>query len=181
MRATAATHFSHDNFFSFEDERAMNFRSSRLATAAIVVAALVLMTAPCWAVFYALRPSKDDWGLKYDVQVSPAEGDKLKVEFTLIDDGRLKPVYSVTLIALSKQTDSQGGHSYDVKAPIELKPNASGGRSGQVQIGKQFADRALFRVLTLTIDGKPRPATGAAYYAIPLKKHLKPSATAVSP
>jgi hypothetical protein len=114
------------------------------------------------------------------VQVSPAEGDKLNVEFTLIDDGRLKPVHSVTLIALSEQTDSQGGHSYDVKAPIELKPNANGGRSGQVRIGKQFANRALFRILTLTVDGKRRPASGAAYYSIPLKKHLNPSNAAAS-
>lgn len=158
----------------------MILRRSRMATAAVVFAVVVLMSGRSWAVFHPLGPSKDDWGLKYDVKVSAAEGDKLNVEFTLADEGRLKPIHSITLIALSKQTDNQGGHSYDVKERIQLKTTADGRRSGQVQIRKEFADRAVFRILTLTVDGK-RQTAGAAYYTIPLKDYLNKTETLASP
>jgi hypothetical protein len=55
-----------------------------------VVGVLALAAGQCWATFFDLGPSKDEWGLKYDVQVSPAEGNKLNVVFTLADEGRLK-------------------------------------------------------------------------------------------
>ena len=149
----------------------MSIRLSRLATGVLVVAAIVLMTGRCWAIYHALGPSKDDWKMKYDVEVNDADGDTLTVVFTLADEGRLKPFYSIELIALSKQTDSQGGRSYDVKAPLELKATKDGRRVGQVRIRKEFADRAQIRILTLTVDGK-RQTAGAAYYDIPLKKLL---------
>jgi hypothetical protein len=141
-----------------------------------MVAAMALTSSQCWAVFHGLAPSKDDWGLKYDVAVSDAGSDKLSVTFTLADQGRLKPIYSIHLVAFSKQTDSQGGRSYDAKLPVELKPTGDGKRAGQVQISKELASRALFRILTLTVDGK-RQTAGAAYCDIPLKKFLdKPQA-----
>jgi hypothetical protein len=137
----------------------------------LMVASMVLISERCWAVFHALGPSKDEWGLKYDVEVTDAGGDMLSVTFTLADEGRLKPIYSIELIALSEQTDSQGGRSYDAKLPVELKPTEDGRRAGQVQISKQIADRAKFRILTQTVNGK-RQTAGAAYYAIPLNKFL---------
>jgi hypothetical protein len=149
----------------------MNLRLSRWATGVLVVAAVVLTASPSWAIFHALGPSKDEWGLKYDVEVNAADGDLLTVVFTLADEGRLKPIYSITVIAFSIQTDSQGGRSYDVKAPIELKATKDGRRVGQVQIRKEFIDRATIRILTQTVDGR-RQSAGAAYYDIPLKKFL---------
>ncbi|HWA96876.1 MAG TPA: hypothetical protein VG713_00220, partial [Pirellulales bacterium] len=98
--------------------------------------------------------------------------DMLAVVFTLADEGRLKPIYSVTVVAFSLQTDSQGGRSYDVKAPIELKPTAQGTRAGEVRIPKKFADRAMIRILTQTVDGR-RTSANAAFYDIPLKRFLK--------
>jgi hypothetical protein len=80
-------------------------------------------------------------------------------------------------VAFSKQTDSQGGRSYDVKAPIELKPTQDGRRAGEVQIRKEFADRAKIRILTRMVDGKQQPS-GGAYYDIPIAKYLKAPATA---
>ena len=44
---------------TFRGERAMNIRFSRLATGMLVVAAIVLMSGYCWAVFIGLGPSKD--------------------------------------------------------------------------------------------------------------------------
>jgi hypothetical protein len=157
----------------------MSIRLSRVATGMLVVAAMVLMSGHCWAIYYGLGPSKDEWGLKYDVAVNDADGDMVTVEFTLANEGRLKPIHSIDLVAFSKQTDSQGGRSYDLKERIELKPTKDGRRAGQVQIRKEFVDRAKFRILTLTIDGK-RQQSGA-YYDIPLKKFLNKAPAAASP
>ena len=55
--------------------------------------------------------------------------------------------------------------------PIELKPTNDGQRVGQVQIRKEFLDRAQIRILTNSVDGKPQTA-GLAYYLIPLNKSL---------
>jgi len=156
----------------------MSIRLSRLATGVLVVAAVVLMSGRMWAMYYGLGPSKDEWKLKYDVEVNAADGDTLIVVFTLADEGRLKPIYSINLVAFSKQTDSQGGRSYDVKAPIELKTTKDGKRAGQVQIRKEFVDRAMIRILTQTVDG--RQQTFAAYYDIPLKKFLNKAPAAAS-
>lgn len=150
----------------------MSIRFSRLATGLLVVAAMVLMSERSWAIYYRLGPSKDEWGLKYDVAVQDADSDEVTVVFTLADEGRLKPIYSIELVAFSKQTDSQGGRSYDVKEPIELKPTEDGRRAGQVQIRKEFLDRAKIRILTQMVDGKRQPS-GGSYVDIPLSKFLK--------
>lgn len=157
----------------------MNFRCSRLTTGMLVVAAVVLISARCWAVFYPLGPSKDEWGLKYEVEVDAADGDKLNVIFTLADEGRLKPIYSATLIALSNPR-SDGGRKFLVKAPIDLKSTNEGKLRGQTQIGKEFADRATIQILTLTFDGR-RQTSGARCYDIPLKKFLNKASVAASP
>ena len=157
----------------------MSSRFSRLATGVLVVAVVVLMSVSSWAVYYPLGPSKDEWGLKYDVEVNAADGDKLNVLFTLADEGRLKPIYSATVVAFSKP-DSNGGRTYLVKAPIELKTTKEGKRAGQVQIRKEFFDGAMIRILTLRVDGRPQTA-GAAYYDIPLKRFINKTPVAASP
>jgi hypothetical protein len=158
----------------------MSIRLSRWTTGVLVVAVIALMAGRCWATFYGLGPSKDEWGLKYDVEVSDAGGDMLTVVFTLADEGRLKPIHSIDLIALSKQTDSQGGRSYDVKEHVEFKTTPDGKRAGQVKIHKQFADRATFRILTQTVDGK-KHTSGASHYSVPLKKYLDKAPAEDSP
>jgi hypothetical protein len=160
-------------------ERAMNIRLSRLATAMLVVAAIVLMPGRSWAIYNGLGPSKDEWGLKYDVEVNEVDRDTLTVVFTVADEGRLKPFYKIELIVFSKETDSQGGHAYDVKAPIELKTSKDGRRVGQVQIRKEFLDRAQIRILTNRVDGQPQQ--WLAYYVIPIDKFLNNAPSAASP
>jgi hypothetical protein len=158
----------------------MNIRSSRLATGVLVVAAVALMSGRSWAIYYGLGPSKDEWNLKYDVEVNATSDDMLTVEFTLADEGRLKPIYSIEVIAFSTQTDSQGGRAYVVKAPFELKATSDGKRAGQVQIKKEFVDRAVIRILTQTVDGQRQPS-GGAYYSIPLSKYWNTAPVAASP
>ncbi len=158
----------------------MSIRLSRLATAMLVVAAIVLMSSRSWAIRYGLAPSKDEWKLKYEVAIDDTGSDTLTVVFTLADEGRLKPIYSIDLVAFSKQTDNQGGRSYDVMEPIELKPAKDGKRVGQVQIRKEFVDRAKIRIITLTVDGKRQPS-GGAFYDIPIAKYLKKAPAAAPP
>jgi hypothetical protein len=157
----------------------MSIRLSHVATGMLIVATIVLMSDRSWAIRYGLAPSKDDWKLKYDVAVHDADGDKLTVVFTLADEGRLKPIYSIDLVAFSKQTDNQGGRSYDVMVPIELKPTQDGKRVGEVQIRKEFVDRAKIRIITLTVDGKRQPS-GGAFYDIPIAKYLNKAPAAAS-
>ena len=160
-------------------ERAMSIRLSSLATAVLVVAAIVLMSGRSWAIYDVLGPSKDEWGLKYDVQVNDAGGNTVTVVFTLADEGRLKPFSSIELFAFSKETDNQGGHAYDVKAPIELKTTKDGRRAGQVQIRKELVDRARIRILTKMVDGNPQQP-GFAAYEIPISKFLSKAPAAAS-
>lgn len=157
----------------------MNIRFSRLATRVLIVAAVALTAGRTWAVYHQLDPSKNEYGLKYDVQLSAAEHGMVNVAFTVADEGRLKPLYSVTVVAFGP-LESDGGRAYDVKAPIVLKQTTDGKRAGQVQIPKKFADRAMIRILTLTVDGR-RQTAGAAYYDIPLNKFLTKAAAAGSP
>jgi hypothetical protein len=157
----------------------MVFRCLPRATGVLVAIAVVLMTNPSWAVWYALGPSKDEWGLKYDVDVD-ASGDKLIVHFTLADQGRLKPIHSVFVMAFSNP-DRSGTNL--VKTSITMKPTEDGKLTGQVAVGKEFADRAVIRIFTLTVDGRSQmagPMAGARYYDIPLKKFLKKAPLAAS-
>ena len=155
----------------------MSFRFSPLATGVLVAVAVVLIASVGWAHFYELGPSKDEWGLKYDAEVT-AEGDKLNVSFTLADQGRLKPIYSVSVVAFSNPRPD-GGRTYLLNTTFDLKPTKDGKLSGQLQIGKEFADRAMIRIMTLTFDGRPQTA-GARYYQMPVKKFMKKAPTAGS-
>jgi hypothetical protein len=149
----------------------MNIRFSRWSMGLLAVATLVLMADSAWAIRQGLGPSPDDWGLKYNVTVEDNDSDMVTVVFTVADDGRLKPIYSIDLVAFSKQTDGQGGRSYDANERIELKSTADGKRSGQAQIRKEFLDRAKIRLISLTFDGKRQPS-GGVFYDIPVKKYL---------
>jgi hypothetical protein len=156
----------------------MNIRLSSWAVGALILATVVLMPSRSSAVFFSLGPSSNDWGVKYEVEVTASRADELNVAFTLADGGRLKPIYSVTVVAFSKLRPD-GGRAYVVKAPIELKPTKDGKAAGQVKIPKEYADIATLRILTLNVDGR-RQTAGAAYYDIPLKKFLDQTSVATS-
>jgi hypothetical protein len=162
----------------FPREPEVKSRYSRLATSGLVIAAILLMPGLVGAVYYALGPSKDEWGLKYAVEVTAADNGKLNVDFTLASQGRLTPIYSATVIAFSNP-GPDGGRSYLEKAQIDLKPTKDGPLAGQTQIRQEIADRAMIRILTLNVDG--RQYKSAHYYDIPLKKFLLKSSAAASP
>jgi len=151
----------------------MNIRFSRLATAMLVVAAVLLTSGRSWAIYNLLGPDKEEWGLKYDVQVNDTGRDTVTVVFSLADEGRLKPFYSIEVIAMNPETDSQGGHAYDVKEKIILKPTEDGRRIGQVQIKKEFLDHAQIRILTDHVDGQQQH--WLANYETPVRRFLDKS------
>ena len=158
----------------------MFFRFLPRATGVLVVIAFVLMTSRSWAHWYALGPSKDEWGLKYDGEVDVASSDKLIVRFTIADQGRLKSIHSVFVMAFSNP-DRSGTNL--VKTSITMKPTEDGKLSGQVEVRKDFADRAVIRIFTLTVDGRSQmagPTAGARYYDVPLKKFLTKAPLAAS-
>jgi hypothetical protein len=149
----------------------MNNRFSRLATGGLAVAIVLLTCDRGWAVYWGLGPSKDEWGLKYDVDVTDAGNDKVNVVFTLGDEGRLKPFYTMEMIAFSKQPDEEGRFSYDVKEKIVLKRTPDGKRVGTVQMPKECLDRAKIRILTDYVDGQEQ-TRGLAYYTILVSKYV---------
>ena len=151
----------------------MVFRFLSLATGVLVVTAVVLMTSRSWAHWYNLGPSKTEWGLKYDGKVDAASADKLNVHFTIADQGRLKPIHSVYAMAFSNP--NRTGRQL-VKTPISMKPTRDGKLTGKGEVRKEFANRTVIRIFTLTVDGRSQmagPTAGARYYDIPLKKFLK--------
>src|SRR5262249_19695672 len=111
IRRTALAHSATASAFS-KGERTMSIGLSGLARATLVVAVILLTSARSWAIYDVLGPSKDEWGLKYDVRVNDAGGETVTVVFTLADEGRLKPLTTIELYAFNPQTDEQGGHSY---------------------------------------------------------------------
>jgi hypothetical protein len=146
-------------------------RLSWLVMSLLVVATMALLSERCSAVFNMLPPSNDEWGLKYDLEVTAVEGGKLIVRFTLADAGRLKPIYSATVVAFSRP-DASGGQSYLVKSRIKLQPTKDGQAFGEVQIPREFFNIAMVRILTLTVDRRHQKE-GAAYYDIPIRKFLE--------
>lgn len=130
--------------------------------------AAALAASACWGVHYPLPASKDDYGMKYDLTLTPG-ADYTSFVFTLADEGRLKPVHSYTLVAYRDNSD--GSKSYDLQARLELKPTDDGKRTARLRIRNDLVGRTMIRVLTLTVDGRPQTG-GAALYLIPLERFL---------
>jgi hypothetical protein len=121
--------------------------------------------------------------LKYEGEVKPGNGDKLNLHFTLTDQGRLKTIHSVFVMAYSNP-DATGARTAVLKAAIPLKADKGGKLTGEVEVAKEFANRAVVRVFTYTVDGKSQnrgPMAGARYYDIPLRKFLKKAPVAAAP
>ncbi len=157
----------------------MGFRFSRFATAVLVASAVVLTASLSWAVYYELGPSPDEWGLKYTGDVTATPDGKLNVAFTLADPGRLKPIHSVHVFAMSPP-DRSGSRTYLLKAGIPLKPMADGSMAGELQIGRELGHLAVVRIFSYTVDGQAHtkgPMAGARYYDIPLSRLVKRAPT----
>lgn len=148
----------------------MSLGLSRRAFGLLAVAGVLFLSGRCLAVYVPLGASADDWGMKFDVKIIAGEGDKMTVHFRLTDQGRLKPIYTTTLVAFS-DPGYDGSRTFLAQSPIEMKPTKEGHLVGQAQIRKELLERAQIRILTFTVDGQ-RQTGGAASYYIPLKRFL---------
>lgn len=149
----------------------MSNQRIRFGAGLLAVAALALTSESACAIYYSLGPSKDEWGLKYEVAVEDAGAGMVTVKFTLLDEGRLKPVHSVSLSVLDKQHSTANARRFNVVGRLEFKTTPDGKRVGQIKLRKDQVDLGNLQVLTQRVDGKFQSA-GAAYYDIPLAKHL---------
>jgi len=150
-----------------------------LAMAGLILVAVAMMTSRAWAVYYELGPSQDDWGLKYEGALSMTKEGKLNIQFTLADQGRLKPIHSVHVFALSNPSPD-GSRTYLLKAPMPMQQTADGKMTGEIQIGRELAEFARVRVFSYTVDGQPQ-RLGVRYYDIPLRKLVKKAPVAAAP
>lgn len=158
----------------------MRNRQVRWVMSVLTVLALALVAERAWAVYYPLGPSKDEWGLKYDVAVEDAGPDMVTVKFTLIDEGRLKPIHSVSLSVLDKQYSSPNSKTHKVIGRLEFKTTSDGKRVGAIKLRKDSVELGNLKVLTQRVDGQFQ-SKGAAYYDIPLVKYLnEPGSPAVA-
>jgi hypothetical protein len=157
----------------------MGLRFSHRATGLLVVVALALMSSSSWAVYYELGPSSDDWGLKYAGDVTATNDGKLNVSFTLADQGRLKPIHSVHIFALT-HPNPDGSRTYLLKAPMAMTPTQDGKLTGQMQIGRELTNLAVVRIFSYTVDGQPQKL-GVRYYDIPITKFIKKPQQAAAP
>ena len=163
-----------DDLYGACKEFRMSNRHFRWVRGLLAVVAFALMAERAGAIYYSLGPSKDEWGLKYDVAVEDAGADMVTVRFTLADEGRLKPIHSVSLSVLDKQNSTPNSQRYKVVGRLEFKTTSDGMRVGEIQLRKDLVELGNLQVLTQRVDGKFQ-SKGAAYYDIPLAKHLHDS------
>lgn len=157
----------------------MDFRQSASGIGIVVWAAMLLAPTSAWAVYFPLKPSSDDWGMKYEIVLGDVDDEQVSVTFTLTSAGRLTPIHSATVVAFS-QPLSDGGRSYLVKSPLDLKVASDGSARAEVLIPKKHVEKSKIRILTLHVDGR-RQTAGAAYYDLPLKKPAKEESVAKAP
>jgi hypothetical protein len=150
----------------------------------MLLAALVLTADRASAMGEILGETKEELKLQYDVTVHDHGNGRVTVEFTLADEGRLKPVDAVELDIPAREKDKSGGYSMDLAVPMELKKSddgREGKRVARFEIRKDWAERAEIWLTTNWFDGKQLVMT-RYHYVIPVAKYLKtlpaPAATA---
>lgn len=138
----------------------------------LMLAALILAADRASALSFALRETKEELKLQYEVTVHDHGNGRIGVEFKLTDEGRLKPLESLTLNIPSWEKNKDGSYSYDLVVQLELKKSNDGKRRAGFEIRKDWAERAEIWLMTSSIDGKRIAMTGN-YHVIPLAKYLK--------
>jgi hypothetical protein len=142
-----------------------------LLMSSMVLAALVLAADRAWGLGLILGQTKDELKLKYDVTVYDPDNGQVAIHFTLVDEGRLKPLDGVELMIPKED----GSGYYDLTAPLALR-ESDGKRVARINMRKEWASRAEIWLTTYWFDGKHR-AHERNHYVIPIAKHMKEAAT----
>jgi hypothetical protein len=149
----------------------------RFAGVLLVVAMACGTAGPAWGVGFYLGETKEQLKLKYDVVVRDQGDERVSIEFTLADEGRLEPLDDVRFLVLAQEPDNGGGYSADILFSIHMHKGEGGKRVGRVQILKSLAERAEIVLDTHTLDGKHDGLT-RLHHGIPVKNYLKNPAAA---
>lgn len=156
-------------------KRMQRLRSSPLSlllAIVIVAGAVIWTTGRAWGIGFYLSQTKEELKLKYDVAVHDYGNGRVSVEFTLEDEGRLKPLDEVQFLIPAKQPDAQGGYTADLLFSMNMVKGADGKRVGRVSILRDLAERAEITLNTHALDGKTDMMT-RLHHAIPLAPYLK--------
>jgi hypothetical protein len=144
----------------------------------LVVVALLSLAGLAWGMGEILGQTKEELKLGYGVVVRDLGGTgRVSIEFTLTDEGRLKPLDGVELMVPARETDKAGGHFMDLVVPVELKLE-NGKRVARVQLTRELAERAEIWLTTHTFDGKQLVMT-RYHHVIPVGPYLKAAAGGV--
>ena len=164
----------------------MLMQKLRLSVLGLIAAALLCTAGTAWGIGFILGQSKEELKLKYDVTVQDHGTGRVTIVFTLVDEGRLKPLDEIQLVIPGQEKNADGGHWMDLVVSIDMAKadaKADGGkRVGRVHIRKELAERAEIQLNTHTMDGKTDPMT-RLHHVIPLIKHMNiaPAAPAPAP
>jgi len=143
----------------------------------LVVVALLSTANRASALGEILGQTKEELKLGYDPVARDLGSGRVAIEFTLTDEGRLKPLDGVELMVPARETDSAGGHSMDLVVPVELKLER-GKRVARVQLTRELAERAEIWLTTYWFDGKQLVMT-RYHHVIPVGPDLKAAAGGV--
>ena len=132
-----------------------------------IIAALAIPASCALALGFGLGESKEQLNLKYEVSVYDHDTGRVTVQFTLEDEGRLKPITSIDLHIPSDEMHEGGGFKSDLT--ISMATSKEGTKQvGRIHIRKDWAERAEIQIKTGHLDGKQEALTWY-YHAIPLK------------
>ena len=91
----------------------MLMRTLRWSALLLATVAFVWTSGRAWGIGFYLGETKEELKLKYDVVVHNHGDERVTVEFTLADEGRLKPLDEVQFLILAKEPDKGGGYGAD--------------------------------------------------------------------
>jgi hypothetical protein len=152
----------------------MIHRSQRIITMlkhplglSLAVVAALLLTANCaWGLGEILGQSKEELKLKYDVTVHDPANGQVGVEFTLTDEGRLKPLDSIDLMIPKED----GSGTYDLSVPLAMR-QTNGKQVARFNLKKDWAARAEIWFTTYHFDGKQLVMT-RYHHVIPVARYM---------
>ncbi len=132
---------------------------------------LLMMTQIGFAEGLGLGESKEELKLDYEVSIKDHGTGRVTVVFTLVDEGRLKPITSVDLSILSEKKHKGGGHMSDLSLSLATR-KVDGRQVARIHLRKDLAEKAELHLTTGTLDGKRERMTWY-FYAIPLADFMK--------
>ena len=136
---------------------------------ALALLAVLLSTSIALGLGVEIGQSKDELGLKYELAATVHDSTRVTVQLTITDQGKLKPLDSVSLDIPS--SDKSG---YFDLAVAMATTNIDGNLVATAHLSRELADRAEIRLKTHSSpDGGPRSDRSWYYFSIPVKDAIR--------